>query len=296
MKRTSRAMRGILGLLIAPIVCTASVTAVRADIINGTNGPGLFFFRYSDTGTPLNNQANAPQVPGEEFLDCMTVDGTGKIFGVGSFLSTYEPFSLSGTTLVKSTPTQLKEATDIEFVWDHRLLITSHILSGNGLTGVLEFNPSTMTFIQNFIPISAAYLGFSPQETNPAGLRTGTLYVGNDSGTTERYRLTTGGTLTKDTLFSISKIGNTHFRAGDNTIYMEDGIGGNSILRFDPTTGASLGTFLTLPGGTISDFAFGNDNSVYVLGNIGPSFGVYHYAPDGTRLCLKTRFSRFVGS
>jgi hypothetical protein len=275
-------------LLNRPCHCRCNGSECKGGYRDWHQWADFIFYRYSNSGSLLIGPAN-PEVSAE-FLDCITADANGRIYGVGHFLSTYEPFSLSGlsfssSTVVQTTSAQLKQATDIEFMWDHRLLITSHALSGNGLTGALEFNPSTMTFVQNLIPVSATYLGFNPQESNRAGFRTGTLYVGNDSGTTERYRLTNAGAITKDASFSITTIGNTHFRSGDNTIFMQNGLGGDSILRFDAASGAPLGTFLTLPGG-IYDFAFGEDNSAYVLGGSGQSFGLYRYNADGTNPIL----------
>jgi hypothetical protein len=164
------------------------------------------------------------------------------------------------------------------------------------LEGVLEFNASNGTFIRNAIPFTSTgltpmKLAFDPTYANPSGYLPGALYVGNLTSpdgtlsTTEKYRQSTTGTITKDTSFSLPASGTIEHRSGDSTIFLAHG---SSITRYAPNTGAALGTFINLPLWNISDFAFAPDGSAFVLSysTATPQLptSVFHFDPNGVML------------
>ncbi|MCA9184992.1 MAG: hypothetical protein KDA99_05210, partial [Planctomycetales bacterium] len=127
---------------------------------------------------------------------------------------------------------------------------------------VLRYDGSTGAFIDAFVPNTTPGLSF------PLGLAfgpNGDLYVAS-RGSAGILKFD-GATGAHDTSFIVGSIGGTEDIAfgPDGNIYAADLYGG--VLKFDATTGTSLGTFVSIGSGGLTSAAgieFGPDGSLYV--------------------------------
>jgi DNA-binding beta-propeller fold protein YncE len=127
---------------------------------------------------------------------------------------------------------------------------------------ILRFNATTGDFLGTFVSSGSGGLD------GPSGIQFhgGDLFVaGRFSQRAYRYDGATGafeleiGAGVLNTAFGLD------FGTDDN-LYVASGGGSNSVLKFNPTTGASLGTFVTSGSGGLSGvigIEFGPDNQLY---------------------------------
>jgi hypothetical protein len=163
---------------------------------------------------------------------------------------------------------------------DHNLYVSNHlepINNGNGQTSsVLSFDGTTGSFRGVILDGS--------QVSSPRGIvfgPDGNLYVaeGLGPGTVLQVSLTTGnvadfvptssGGLAHPTSMVFGPDG-----SNDGKLDLYVGKGGNGVLRYDGTTGAFKGTFVTSGAGGLGNawaLVFGPDGNLYVSNNVGTS-------------------------
>jgi len=265
----------VYGLIFLAVV--ASTSAARADFILGGQGYPCYLERVSATGADLGPYA----VVGDDLLHNMIVDRSGHVVCVGGYsITVLQPPNQLYTFDVSHL---IGGAGNIVEAWDGRLLVPTHISPfGSGSTGVVEFNPQNLNFVQNLLPISASTIEFNSQIPGDATTRGGALYVGTDAGTTLRYRMTTGGTLLQDPSFALPVVGKMHTQTGSGNLFLENAP--NTISRYD-SEGSLLGTVFSMPGVFVDDFNVGDNGSFYVLGGTQTQYPqIYQLAPDGSSL------------
>jgi hypothetical protein len=162
---------------------------------------------------------------------------------------------------------------------DHDLYVSNHlepINSGNGQTSsVLRFDGTTGAFL--------SVVADSNQVSSPRGIvfgPDGNLYVaeGKGPGTVLRFSGTTGAFI--DDFVPTSSGGLAHPTSmvfgpdgsNDGKLDLYVGKGGGGVLRYDGTTGAFKGTFVSSGAGGLGNpwaFVFGPDGDLYVSNDVG---------------------------
>lgn len=257
------------------IVVVVAAVPCRADLVistgSGYGGPQIR--RYSNTGADLGSLGRYG-----ESVDALTSAANGHVYPIGNILGTGLPYHLDAAGTVVSSdytyrvfyPTGAAVGAGYLFVGS-----TQSDYRSDSLTGVLEYDATTLAFVRNAIPMSIPTQYYSAQRDLAFG-DDGRLYVA-DLQSVARYMVNAGGTVTRDPMFSIAATGNIAVHAG--SIFISDG---SKLDRYN-ASGTLQDTFVAAGTGglqTIRDYVFGDDGGLYVTG--GATGGSQLVRFDGT--------------